>query len=287
MFRMFLGITAIFAVGIVSSAAEGTDWDAALAGFLDDWGADIAEIHDSRPRRKSMGGAPKPLEADALHFLAKGTADPAVIRERAVVSPHELTALHPFPDIDPLQEATPLHIAAIFNDNPDVLKALVEAGVDVDIRESDAGVTPLMAAIYADRPLEVVETLLTLGANVNAKALDGDYKGVAPLHIAAARSTRRRVIQALVEAGGDVAATYRYGFISVTPKMALERAGDERLQADPRVLDLLTPRQGARFRQEARPAACRRALNCEICRDLRYNTVRLVRNPVFFQPPPR
>ena len=52
-----------------------------------------------------------------------------------------------------------------------VIKALAEAGADLDVREEEGGKTPLMLAIYQGR-LPVVRALLESGADVNL--MDGE-----------------------------------------------------------------------------------------------------------------
>lgn len=72
---------------------------------------------------------------------------------------------------------TPLHEAASFSDQAEVIVALVNAGADVHARRFDGG-TPLHTAVeWGDSP-QVVEALVAAGADVNAR----DNTGNTPLH---------------------------------------------------------------------------------------------------------
>lgn len=57
-----------------------------------------------------------------------------------------------------------LHIAAAFNPHPDVVQALVEGGIDIESKIV-MGDTPLIAAALENPNLEVVQRLVTLGAD--------------------------------------------------------------------------------------------------------------------------
>ena len=57
----------------------------------------------------------------------------------------------------------PLHYAALFNDNPGMVQALVDAGADPNARDGD-GDTPLqLAMMFNDNP-EVAQALVDAGA---------------------------------------------------------------------------------------------------------------------------
>ncbi|WP_457627243.1 ankyrin repeat domain-containing protein [Oceanithermus sp.] len=76
---------------------------------------------------------------------------------------------------------TPLRLAAGFADNPYVIRALVEGGTDVSVRDSTNSTSLHYAAAF-NRHDSIVKVLLTLGADVSAR----DKMGVAPFHAAAA-----------------------------------------------------------------------------------------------------
>ena len=94
---------------------------------------------------------------------------------------------------------TPLHWAALFSRNPEVITALLEAGADINARNDKQGETPLhSAAIGNDNP-DVITALLQSGADVNAR----NASGATPLHWAAFRNSNPDVITALLEGGAD------------------------------------------------------------------------------------
>ena len=65
---------------------------------------------------------------------------------------------------------TPLHFAAGFTENPDIIKILLAAGAEVDAKNEE-GFTPLMWAVLADDARQVTQ-LLAKGAAVNARIKD-------------------------------------------------------------------------------------------------------------------
>ena len=76
---------------------------------------------------------------------------------------------------------TPLHIAACSN-KIEAVAALISHGADVNAREVD-GETPLMLASYRGHA-KVVEALLDAGADKELKATSGFLKGKTALEIA-------------------------------------------------------------------------------------------------------
>jgi hypothetical protein len=97
---------------------------------------------------------------------------------------------------DPKRGQTALHKAA-YNDKPVTLKALIEAGADVNAHESE-GSTSLSFAAQEGNPMIVME-LIKAGADVNLARDDG----TTPLHMAA-RYGYEGCAAVLIHAGADV-----------------------------------------------------------------------------------
>ena len=107
--------------------------------------------------------------------------------------------------------STPLHRAARDSENPAVIQALLDAGADLEARDTWS-LTPLHLA--ADNKINpaviqalVIQALLDAGANIEARDEDGNT----PLHKAARRSRNPAVIQALLNAGADASAQNDWG----------------------------------------------------------------------------
>ena len=235
------------AAGLGGIASAGQSDDGSLAGLFDDWAAEVSRLREERLKqeKKIFSGFTSPLEApappeDSVHFAAKIEKDPVVMAEKAREDAGMLNAPVRFPDIEPLQEATPLHIAAAFNPNPDILSVLIDAGADVNATENDNGATALHAALYHNRPVEIVAELLDLGADINAKLTAGKYEGMTPLHVAAGKSDKPEVIMLLVQKGANISASFSYGFWDVTPAIVLGKTGDKTLQNNPDIVALLS-----------------------------------------------
>ena len=101
---------------------------------------------------------------------------------------------------------TPLHRAAQRNDNPGMIRMLLDAGAGVNAWARGFSVdwgwdyTPLHLAVSNQNPT-VTAVLLEAGANVNA--LNGRGTGT-PLHQAAGNMSNPAVVALLIEAGADV-----------------------------------------------------------------------------------
>lgn len=119
--------------------------------------------------------------------------------------------------------------AATGTNDPDVITALVVRGADAN--ESDTGTfsgTPLSAAAgYATNP-EIIERLISLGAEVN-KVVGSNNK--TPLIIAAELNHQPGIIKSLVENGADI--SYR----DLTGMTALEQARRYKNTAAVKVLE--------------------------------------------------
>ena len=100
---------------------------------------------------------------------------------------------------------TPLHEAAQFNRNPDVLSVLLDHGADINIR-GEFGRTALHeAALYNKNP-DVLSVLLDRGADISAR----DEYGNTPLHRALSNK-RLNVLSVLLDRGVDINAGDDYG----------------------------------------------------------------------------
>lgn len=95
---------------------------------------------------------------------------------------------------------TPLHFAAAFNDDPDIITALLDAGADIEARDKEWGATPLHWAAWSNNNPAIVIALLDGGADLNVR----DEADSTPLHAAAEHSNNPEVIAMLLDAGADV-----------------------------------------------------------------------------------
>ena len=100
---------------------------------------------------------------------------------------------------------TPLHVAAMNDDNPvGVITALVKAGADPNAKAVD-GLTPLHMAAGMNANPESIHTVLGAGARLDAKG----STGLTPLHMAARLNKNPAVVAALLGAGADANARDR------------------------------------------------------------------------------
>ena len=111
--------------------------------------------------------------------------DPATVRAC-------LAAGHSVDDRSVPGERTPLHLAARFGDDPDVIGVLVEAGARLEAT-TRARLTPLHWAARYNRNPAVAGALLGYGANVYAETRHGRT----PLHLAALANENPAVVDAL------------------------------------------------------------------------------------------
>lgn len=110
---------------------------------------------------------------------------------------------------------TPLHSAARFNRNPDIVTALIHAGARVDAADR-SGDTPLHWAAADNPNAEIVSRLIEAGAPVNAV----DRFGWLPIHTAADRTSNPEIIRTLLEAGSR--RNERAYFLLFGPKFLLK-----------------------------------------------------------------
>jgi len=145
---------------------------------------------------------------------------------------------------------TPLHIACLITEDTDIIKTLIEKGLDVD-QKNPNGYTPLMLAAFSGRSYEIASTLIEHGANVNISNSAGetalylacysdnlkvadalikngaqlekkDELGLTPLHIASYYGNDD-IINLLITAGADVNAKSKTG---LTPLHLAAISGD-------------------------------------------------------------
>lgn len=95
---------------------------------------------------------------------------------------------------------TLLHQAAIYNNNPAVIKELIDAGININARDIH-GYSPLhFAAQYNN--VEVIEVFLDVVEGLEQK----EGRGKTPLHLAA-NYNNSEVVEKLIEAGAEIEAT--------------------------------------------------------------------------------
>lgn len=111
--------------------------------------------------------------------LVKGLIDKININE---TSEHGTTAL----------------FSAVENGNIDVIRILIEAGIDVHAKENHAGTTALRVAVERNE-LEIVKALLKSGASPNVQ---DTILGSTPLHMAVL-SDRYELVKVLLQRGAD------------------------------------------------------------------------------------
>jgi ankyrin repeat protein len=90
----------------------------------------------------------------------------------------------------------PMH----YIENLQVLKKLIEKGANINEKDKETGWTPLHFAVTRQNMEEIVDYLITNGADVNAKSFDGST----PLHL-------RLYAKRLIAAGGDVNSQDEFG----------------------------------------------------------------------------
>jgi ankyrin repeat protein len=101
---------------------------------------------------------------------------------------------------------TPLHFAAAYNKDTDVIKLLVKTGAKINAKALyDA--TPLHYASGFNSDEDIIKTLIKLGADVNAK----DLEGRTPLHWIVKFAQNVKVIDVLLNSKVDINKKDIYG----------------------------------------------------------------------------
>lgn len=105
------------------------------------------------------------------------------------------------------ENCTPLMFAAEENNDPMVIKALIDAGAPLEAK-TKGGATPIMGAAQKNSNIEVLQVLIDAGADVN-KVND---IGFTPLIYATVYNNNPEFIKRLVNAGADVNFANKLGY---------------------------------------------------------------------------
>jgi ankyrin repeat protein len=101
-----------------------------------------------------------------------------------------------------------LHIAMVQNENPEIVKILIEYGANIhDSHDPDEIPTPLMFATALEY-LKIMEMLIDAGADVNQTS---GTEGFSPIH-EAAYNGRLKAFKLLIQRGANVYAKTKSGF---------------------------------------------------------------------------
>ncbi|WED23457.1 ankyrin repeat domain-containing protein [Vibrio sp. JC009] len=111
----------------------------------------------------ALGFSYQALCSDSIHLAAYHGNEEKVI---------ELLASHPDPDARDSYGGTALH-AAMFQNNTEIVRLLVDAGYDVNAVGPSNGYTPLHDAVWADN-LPALKILVENGGDTRIKGLDGN-----------------------------------------------------------------------------------------------------------------
>ena len=156
-------------------------------------------------------------DSDFFDLCAEGTLEQVI------------SAINDGADVNAKENASrgrsPLLYAAAYNTDPEVIKALINAGADVNARTEEGwslegGITPLMLA-SANSNLEAIRSLIDAGADVNAR----NRAGWSPLLLASgSNNSNLEAIRVLIDAGADVNAHDGEGSTPLT--LAAERCSN-------------------------------------------------------------
>ena len=198
-FRGVRTAVALIALMTVASAQQLAAQECSISG---------EKVNDIRLFRRCLAdhgldawGAIGTLEETVLHYAARRTSNPNIIRL--------LLEAGADPNAPDLTGSTPLHAAA-FNDYAIVSSLLLDAGARPNVR-SNAGWSPLHAAIRSENRL-TVSILLDGGADVNARIYDEQARF--PLHLAAEQDDPVLVAM-LLDGGADLHAADADGYTAL------------------------------------------------------------------------
>ena len=94
------------------------------------------------------------------------------------------------------------------------VEAEIANGADVnakDVLDKTKGFTALMFAVALNENPEIIKVLINAGADVNAKTESGEIKGLTVLMLASGWNKNPEVIKILINAGADVNAKIESG----------------------------------------------------------------------------
>ena len=95
---------------------------------------------------------------------------------------------------------TPVMLAAQYNPNVSVLKAVLEAGADIFETEPKYRSNALHLAANKSSSPKIIDTLLAAGADLNAR----NYLGETPLIMAVNTNPETRIVSELIKKGADI-----------------------------------------------------------------------------------
>lgn len=113
---------------------------------------------------------------------------------------------------------TPLHYAIAWNCHWDIIEAMISKGANINSKDN-VGLTPLHSAITSNRASDYVPRLLSLGADVNARTLSGQT----PLYLAVCQFKELSVCEELLRYGANTDFVYddfftELGFFTILDK---------------------------------------------------------------------
>ncbi len=92
---------------------------------------------------------------------------------------------------------TPLHLAAMWNNDPKVITALLSKGAEVNAKDEDAKITPLHLAAEHNQNPEIIQALVDAGADLKAEEA---LEIRTPLHVALQCNSSSDVMIVLLDA---------------------------------------------------------------------------------------
>ncbi len=95
---------------------------------------------------------------------------------------------------------TPIMLAAQYNPNVSVLKALLEGGADISETEPKYRSNALHLAANKSSSPKIIDALISAGADLNAR----NYLGETPLIMAVNANPETRVVSELIKKGADI-----------------------------------------------------------------------------------
>ncbi|ATS86832.1 MULTISPECIES: ankyrin repeat domain-containing protein [Xanthomonas] len=173
-----------------------------------------------RPEDAELARAGQAGDLDRLEALVAGGANPSArglrgvsvlqwaVLHRARASMNKLLALGADATNSDEDGQTVVHYAAGMDD-PGFLDDLIEADVDLNVRDARTGQTPIFAALQGDRTPQL-EALLRVAREGKVDLALADYAGNSLLH-AAAKVNDTRLVLELLERGVSPTALNKQG----------------------------------------------------------------------------